>query len=126
MNYDLSELTGYLGSTGFDFTGYNHLNLIIGITILVSLGLWSLIFYMRNLREKTKRRRPSHTLVITAVIISGAIILLTPGKNGSEFIFVFAPLAIIMSNYLESIKERWFAELFVWILILTPVSALFI
>jgi hypothetical protein len=52
------------------------------------------------------------------------MILVAPNKNGSEFIFMFAPLAVIMTNYIESIKEEWFAELFIWILILTPFSYL--
>lgn len=126
IDYDLIELSSYLESTSFDFTKYNYLNLILGITILTSLGLWSLFFYIKNLKIKTKRRRRSHVLIINALIISVILVLIVPNKNGSEFIFMFAPLSIIMANYLESIKEGWFAELFIWILILTPISTLFL
>jgi hypothetical protein len=126
MNYELNELSRYLDTTDFDFTAYNDLSMLIGITSLVSLGLWSLIFYLKNLNDKRKRQRSSHILVTFALIISGFLIILAPDKDGSEFIFVFAPLSIIMSNYLESLKEPWFAELFVWILILTPISTLFL
>ena len=126
IDYDLIELSSYLESTSYDFTKYNYLNLILGITILISLGLWSLFFFIKNLKIKTKRRRRSHVLIINALIISVILVLIVPNKNGSEFIFMFAPLSIIMANYLESIKEGWFAELFVWILILTPISTLFL
>ncbi len=126
IDYDLIELLSYLESTSFDFTKYNYLNLILGITILTSLGLWSLFFFIKNLKIKTKRRRRSHVLIINALIISVILVLIVPNKNGSEFIFMFAPLSIIMANYLESIKEGWFAELFIWILILTPISTLFL
>ena len=123
-NYQLSNLSYYLDTINFDFTKYNVLTLIIGITILTSLGLWALFFYIKNLKEKIKRYRPSHILIIIAVLISIIIVLIAPNKNGSEFIFMFAPLSVIMANYIESLKEQWFAELFVWILILTPISYL--
>ena len=123
-NNNFNEIFNYFDITSFDFTTYNVLNLIIGITIIASLGLWTLFFYIRNLKGKIKRQRPSHILIIVAILISVIIILIVPNKNGSEFIFMFAPLSIIMANYIESIKEQWFAEVFVWILILTPVSYL--
>ena len=126
INPNQIGISNYFDVTSFDFSEYNYINLIIGITILVSLGVWTLLFYIKNLKEKVKRLRPSHILIIVSVFISVIIILIVPNKNGSEFIFLFAPLSIIMANYLESIKERWFAELFIWILILTPISFLFI
>ncbi len=118
------DLSNYLDTFSFDFTKYNILDLIIGITILVSFGLWTLAFYIRNLKSKTKRQRPSHILIMLALLISLTIVLIAPNKNGSEFIFMFTPLSVIMANYIESIKEKWFAELFLWILILTPISYL--
>ena len=123
-NNSFGNLYNYLEATDFDFTKYNALNLIVGLTTLISLGVWALFFYMGKIKEKAKRRRPSHLLIIAAILISIIIILITPNKNGSEFIFMFAPLSIIMANYIDSIKEHWFAELFIWILILTPVSYL--
>lgn len=119
-----SEPSNYFDTIGFDFTTYNSNHLIIGITILTSLGIWSLFFYIKNLKEKIKKYRSSHILIIVALLISVAIVLIVPNKNGSEFIFMFAPLSIVMANYVESIKEQWFTEFFVWILILTPVSYL--
>ena len=123
-NNSFNDLYTYFEVTSFDFTKYNTLDLIVGITILISFGLWTLWFYIRNLKIKIKRQRPSHILVIIGLIISVVIIVIVPNKNGSEFIFMFAPLSIIMANYIESLKEQWFAELFIWILILTPLSCL--
>ncbi|MBN4085513.1 hypothetical protein JYT89_04125, partial [Flavobacteriaceae bacterium AH-315-B10] len=124
VSNNFSKIFNYLDTTNFDFTTYNVLNLIIGITILVSFGLWSLLSYIRNLKFKIQTQKPSHLLIMVALLISIVIILIAPNKNGSEFIFMFAPLSIIMANYIESIKEQWFAELFIWILILTPISYL--
>ena len=123
-NNQFVVLSSYFDTIGFDFTTYNAPNLIIGITILASLGLWTLLFYIRNLKNRKRTQRPSHILIIVSFFISVVIILISPNKNGSEFIFMFAPLSIIMANYIESIKEVWLAELFIWILILTPISYL--
>jgi len=114
----------YLDDFGFDFSNYNKSSLIISITIILSLGLWALFFYTRKLQDKSRAYRPSFILILIALIIGTAIVILAPSKNGSEFVFLFAPLAIIMTNYIESIKETWFAEVFVWLLVITPIAQL--
>ena len=63
-------------------------------------------------------------LVIISSLIGLLIIAVSPNKTGSEFLFLFAPLAIIMTNYLEVIEETWFKEVIVWVLVITPIIAL--
>jgi hypothetical protein len=118
------DINRYVDGLSFDFSNYNKLSLIISITIILSLGLWALFFYIRKLQDKTRAYRPSFILILMALIIGSTIVILAPNKNGSEFIFLFGPLAIIMTNYIESIKETWFAEVFVWLLIITPIAQL--
>ena len=118
------DINRYVDGLSFDFSNYNKLSLIISITIILSLGLWALFFYIRKLQDKTRVYRPSFILILIALIIGSTIVILAPNKNGSEFIFLFGPLAIIMTNYIESIKETWFAEVFVWLLIITPIAQL--
>jgi hypothetical protein len=114
----------YVDDLSFDFSNYNKLSLIISILIIFSLGLWALFFYLKKLQDKSRAYRPSFIMILFALIIGAIVVVLAPHKNGSEFIFVFAPLAIIMANYIESIKETWFAEVFVWLLVLTPITPL--
>lgn len=114
----------YIDGLGYDFTAYNDLKYIVPCTILLSLGLWSLFFYAQSLKDKPKVFRASHILVLLTAFIALVIIVVTPNKNGGEFIFLFTPLAIIMSNYIQGVSDRWFAEAFVWILVLTPLSLL--
>ena len=105
----------------FDFSSLNSLRLIISITLLFSYGNWALFFYIKQLREKNKQYRPAFILIVFAEIIAMVIIAVSPIKNGSEFLFLFAPFAIIMTNYLENLNEKWFKELLIWALIITPV-----
>ena len=79
---------------------------------------------MKNLKNKSKTHRPSAILVIISSLIALVIIAIAPNKNGSEFLFLFAPLAIIMANYLETIEEKWFREGLIYGLILLPIISL--
>ena len=118
------DIYRYIDSVGFDFSNYNTPKLIISITIISLLGLWTLFFYVKKLQDKSRALRPSFILILIALIIGITIVVFAPNKNGSEFIFLFAPLAIIMTNYVESIKKVWLAEAFIWLVIITPIFQL--
>lgn len=124
MNINIHNFFNGLIDVSFDFSSLNSKRIIIGSTILLSFGIWSLFYYIKNLKSKTKSSRPSFSLIVIAAIIAIVVVVLSPLKNGSEFIFLFAPLAIIMTNYLEVISEKWFKETLLWILVLTPMITL--
>lgn len=124
LEMDIYNFFNELIDISFDFSSLNSKRIIIGATILLSFGVWSLFYYIKNLKSKTKSSRPSFSLIVIAAIIAITIVIVSPVKNGSEFIFLFAPLAIIMTNYLEVISEKWFKESLLWVLILTPVITL--
>lgn len=94
--------------------------------MLLSFGLWASLFYIKSLKGKKKAFRPSFKIVLFAVLIAFVIVVLAPNKTGSEFLFLFAPLAIIIANYIETIQEKWFKELFVLTLIGVPFILLFL
>lgn len=110
-------LNGFF-DVSFDFTPLNSSRIIIAATLLLSYGVWASFYFMRSIKQQLKSYRPSFVIVIMSSLIALAIILLSPYKDGSEFIFLFAPLAIIMSNYLEVIPEQWFKEGLIIVLIL--------
>lgn len=118
------DIFTYIDSLSFDFSKYNKPSLILSITIILSLGTWAMFFYIKKLQDKSRAYRPSFIMILITLIIGTTIMVLAPNKNGSEFLFIFAPLAIIITNYIESIKETWFAEVFVWLLIITPIGHL--
>ena len=108
----------------FDFSALNTRQIIVGSTILLSFGLWALFYYIKNIRSQMKSYRPSFKLVILTAILGLFIVGVAPSKNGSEFLFLFAPLSIIMTNYLEVISEKWFKETLLWVIVLTPIALL--
>lgn len=126
FDWALSDYLNNLLDVSFDFSELNSVRIIVGSTLLLSYGLWALFYYIRNLRSKAKNIRPSYILIIFAAILSIAIVAVSPVKNGSEFLFMFAPLAIILTNYIEVIKEKWFKEVLLWSLVVIPVALLFL
>ena len=125
--YDTIEgLFSYLPRFNFNFDNYNSVNIIIVVTLLLSFGLWSAIFYIKNINNKLKIFKPSHKIIIAAAIIALGVIILSEEKTSGEFVFLFAPLAIIISNYIETIEENWFKEIFLSVLVIAPIALLFL
>lgn len=113
-----------LPKVSYNFSNYNSMQYVIIITMLFSFGLWTSIFYLKNIKQKKKALRPSFYIVVFAALIGFLIIIFAPNKNGSEFLFLFAPLAIIIANYIEIIQEKWFKEVFLSIIIILPLVIL--
>ena len=120
----LDDFSWYIEPLDYDLSAYNNRQSIIAITLIVSLGLWALFFYIRSIKDKLKSLRAAHVLIMYAALTAIIIIGVAPGKNGSEFLFLFAPLAIIMSNFIETVTENWFAEIYIWLLIAVPIIGL--
>ena len=104
----------------YDFSNYNSVQYLIAITVLLSFGVWSSIFYLQNIKKKKKALRSSFKTIILAAVIGFFIVIQAPSKNGSEFLFLFAPLAIIIANYIDIIQEKWFKEIFLAVLVIAP------
>lgn len=121
---DIESYAVGLFDFSLDFSALNSKPIIIGSTILLSFGLWALFYYIKNIRSQMKSYRPSFKLIIITAILGLVIIAVGPSKDGREFIFLFAPLSIIMTNYLEVISENWFKETLLWIIILAPIGIL--
>ncbi|WP_417876042.1 DUF6427 family protein [Winogradskyella sediminis] len=107
-----------------DFTSYNSKDNILKFTVLFTSYIWTLVYYFKNLPDKNKKLKPSYFLIAWASIIAVLVAVIAPLKNGSEFLFLFAPFSIIMANYIEIISERWFKEVFVALLLLAPIVSL--
>ena len=120
LDNNFFEIINLSTTTSYNYSNYNTMQYLIAITMLFSFGVWASIFYVKLVQKKKKTFRPSFKIIFIYVIIAFITAILSPQKNGSEFLFLFAPLAVIMGNYIESIKEKWFKELFVSVLLVVP------
>lgn len=123
--YDsFNELVNIAPAFSYNFNSYNSIQYVVAITLLLSFGIWSSVFYLQNIKKQKRAYRASFKIIIMAAVMAFFIVFQAPNKDGSEFLFLFAPLSIIITNYLETIKEKWFKELFLSILIIVPVILL--
>ncbi|RKE98849.1 DUF6427 family protein [Ichthyenterobacterium magnum] len=121
------EFLNYFKDTlfyGFDFSQLNSKRIIIAATLFFSYGLWSTFYFFKHLKDKSKNHKASFVLVFISALLAMLIIIVTPIKNGSEFIFLFAPMAIIITNYFEVISEKWFKEALIFVLMIAPIAIL--
>lgn len=121
---DFFELLNLSINASYNYINYNTAQFLIGITLLLSFGIWSSIFYVKLVQKKKRAYKPSFKVILVVLIVAFFSVILAPEKDGSEFLFMFAPLSIIIANYIESISEKWFKELFLAILIVTPLVLL--
>jgi len=108
----------------FDYSNFNSFKDVIAITILLSFGVWSSIFYLASIKKRMKKFRPIFKAIFISLAIAFVIMIIAPKKNGSEFLFLFPALSIVVANYIETIKEKWFKEIFLLILIISPIILL--
>ena len=123
-SYSFFDISSYINTVSFDLTNYNEYDLVIGISIIITITIWALFFYIKKIKELVRVKRTSYVLILYALLIALAIVIISPEKSGAEFIFVFTPLAVISTNYLETIEDKWFAELFMWLLVVTVIVIL--
>lgn len=128
--YNIVVYDTYVKPTNFsrfasiDYSVYNSGEFILKFTVLFTSFVWVLIYFFRTIQDKNKKLKPSFFLIAWSSIIAILIAVIAPVKNGSEFIFLFAPFSIIMANYIEVVSEKWFKEVFISLLIIVPIVSL--
>lgn len=109
-----------------DFSAYHTAKILIPATIIVTFIIWTGIYRIFKLSSIPKKDKPNYLLMLVVTIISIFIVVSSPQKTGGELLFLLAPTAIITSNYIENIKEFWFRELLLLLVVLLPIVLLFI
>ncbi len=128
--YNIIVYDTYIKPTNFsryasvDYSVYNSGEFILKFTVLFTSFIWTLIYFFRSIQDKNKKLKPSFFLIAWSSVIAILIAIIAPVKNGSEFIFLFAPFSIIMANYIEVVSEKWFKEVFISLLIIVPIVSL--
>lgn len=107
--------------SSFDFGNYQQPQLLIPLSVILAVALWTISYYFKMLQKANINSRPTYILVLLTLITSIGIALFSPVKDGSELLFFFVPISIIASNYFESKSENTFKEILLAGLILMPI-----
>ncbi len=121
VNDEFYTWAAWFQQSSFKFENYQNLSLLIPLSIILALTFWTLSHYFKLYKKAGIRSRPTFMLVLIALMISLFVAILSPVKNGSEWLFFFVPFSIITSNYFESKKEKGFKEVLLIALILMPI-----
>ncbi len=101
--------------TSFSFGTYNSLQLLIPITLILGFLIWTIFPTTIKIITVNNELKNSWYLILSHLIISIFILIPSPVKNGAEFLFLFFPLAIIFTNYLQLVNEKWFKDVFLYV-----------
>ncbi len=110
----------------FSFLNYNSLELLIPIALISAYILWAIFPTTIKIVIINNEFRTSWFLLLIHLLISVLIIIPSFDKNGSEFLFTFFPLAIILTNYIQIVKEKWFKEVFLYLFLVITITIYFL
>tara|TARA_R110000772_G_scaffold81035_8_gene172561 strand:- start:376 stop:1299 length:924 start_codon:yes stop_codon:yes gene_type:complete len=119
-------LTEWRLATSFDFSAYNQISILLPITVIIALLIWSGIARFSSLASLKKKDRPNVIIILFSAVVFLIIALASPEKTGAEAVFIFGPLVIIITNYIEIKKEFWFKEVLLWLVVLLPIIVFFL
>ncbi|WZL90486.1 DUF6427 family protein [Salinimicrobium sp. 3283s] len=117
-------LADWTQAINLDFEQYRNLSLLIPSAFLFALTLWSSFFYVLIIQKASANAKSSLFIILFCAGVALTVGVLAPTKNGSELMFFFAPLAIMVTNYFQSMKDQWFKEMLFLTIILLPVLLL--
>ncbi len=106
--------------SNLDFSNYQDLKILLPLSIILALMLWSLVHFLAVVNKASLSRKPSLNLILLSLLTSIAVAVFAPTKNGSELIFFFVPLSIVASLYFDQKRDKVFREVLLVLLILMP------
>ena len=110
----------------YSFLSYNSFKLLVPLAVITGLLIWSVFSTTVKIISINNEFRTSWFLLLYHLLISILVIIPSPIKNGSEFLFLFFPVIIIFTNYIQMVKEKWFKEVFLYFLLLIMIIVYFL
>ena len=120
----LAWFLGWVPAFNIDFNAYNKTSVLVPSAFIATLLLWTLVIRVMKFASMPRKLQRNYRLLTISTIVSVMILFLSPVKTGAEILFLCAPLAIVVTNYLERITDFWFKETLLWVFILLPIGFL--
>lgn len=109
-----------------DFSSYRSLKLLIPLIYLLIALLWSLLKVTAKVVSVRNNFKFSWDVLLNHLLISAAIIVLAPTKNGSELFFLIFPSAVMVANLMHHIKSKIFRNAILYTFLLISVVVYFL
>ncbi|PZD79100.1 DUF6427 family protein [Mesonia sp. K7] len=108
---------GYFSAPSIDFKSYHALEIIIPLSILLAILVWSFVSFYKETQEKIRKEKPLLYLLAVISVLGILMILLSPEKTGEELLFLCLPAGMITTFFFEKKGEKWLKELLLLTLI---------
>lgn len=105
---------------------FNSLQYLVPICFIGVFTIISIVIVRLKINSLANDLKPSYILLTSHFLIAIYIILLSPEKNGSEFVFMFFPIAILSANMLQLIKHKILREVVVYSFFLVALGVYFL
>jgi hypothetical protein len=115
----------WMGSSGFDFSFYNSLSVLVPLSFLLALNFWMIVSIYTNINKRSQKNIKSTRLILLSIFVALLIPVFSPQKNGSELIYLSFPFAVFASNFIEIPEEKTFKEILLWVFLLLPFAIFF-
>ena len=112
--------------SNFDFEAYRELDVLLPVAFLFALTAWSSFFYVGIIQKAGASVKSSLFLILFFVFLALTTAVFAPDKNTSELVFFFAPLALVVTNYFQVMKDKLFKEILLLLIILLPILMAFL
>lgn len=125
--FDKSLIVTVIDSASIDFNfNYftnNYQNFALSLYVVTAVFFF--ITQTLTLPNKPLNMQSSYKKIIVAFILGAVVFLISSNKNNSLLIYTFAPVAIMATNYVESIQINWLKETFVYVIVVCSLLTFF-
>ena len=111
----------YIPEINFDRPSFSDQYLLEAPIQFIIFILFGIVVFLAKGLKKNRLNRPSFIVLILAIFIGVSIIFLSPSNETGYYLFTFIPTAILLANFSETTKFRWFSELMIGLLLLAVI-----
>lgn len=112
--------------TPYDFSVFNSHKFTLPLLLIGVFLLFAILIKTPKALSVKNTFRKSWLLVLMHLITTIFLVLLVKEKNGSELIYLFFPLAVILANGLELVKNLLYKNLIITLFLIATITSYFL
>lgn len=112
--------------TDYNFELYQADHVLIPLIFIGSLTVLSILFKTPKVFMVSGNYRKFWSLTIINLIVAAGLIVLIDNRNGTELMYAFFPVAVILTNGIEGISKKIFQNMILILFVLIPILVLII
>ncbi|CAM1345828.1 DUF6427 family protein [Tenacibaculum crassostreae] len=96
-----------------DLSMYLNQKLLIPIIFISFFVIISVLLKSPKAFSVKNKFRKNWILILTQLVITTVILILVKDDSGSEFLYVFFPLSVVLANGIEFFQKKWYADIII-------------